>query len=73
MKKKKLSARRRVRTGSALFLCAFSLAGLMLTPQKKRGRPKEERPAREDEESTAADDAWAAFDGEASAGDGGAS
>ena len=31
MKKKKLSARRRVRTGSALFLCAFSLAGLMLT------------------------------------------
>lgn len=49
------------------------LDGLMLTPQKKRGRPKEERPAREDEESTAADDAWAAFDGEAFAGDGGAS
>lgn len=31
MKKRKLSARRRVRTGSALFLCAFSLAGLALT------------------------------------------
>lgn len=31
MKKRKLSARRRVRTGSALFLCAFSLAGLTLT------------------------------------------
>lgn len=46
------------------------LHGLMLTPQKKRGRPQEERPVREDEESAAADDAWAAFDGEASAGGG---
>ena len=46
------------------------LDGLMLTPQKKRGRPQEDHPVREDEESAAADDAWAAFDGEASAGDG---
>ena len=40
------------------------LDGLMLTPQKKRGRPPEDRPVREDEES------GAAFDGEASAGGG---
>lgn len=46
------------------------LDGLMLTPQKKRGRPQEDHPVREDEESAAADDAWAAFDGDASAGDG---
>ena len=31
MKKRKLSARRRVRTGSALFLCVYALAGLALT------------------------------------------
>lgn len=38
------------------------LDGLLLTPQKKRGRPEGSKPAREDDGSTQADDAWAAFD-----------
>lgn len=39
------------------------LDGLLLTPQKKRGRPEEPKPQREDDGSgAAAQDAWAAFD-----------
>ena len=37
------------------------LDGLLLTPQKKRGRPEGAKPERESE-NTDADDAWAAFD-----------
>ena len=37
------------------------LDGLLLTPQKKRGRPEENKPQRE-EEPTGTDDAWEAFD-----------
>lgn len=44
------------------------LDGLLLTPQKKRGRPEGAKPERESE-STDADDAWAAFD-EPGGGDG---
>lgn len=37
------------------------LDALLLTPQKKRGRPEEPKPQR-GEEPTGADDAWEAFD-----------
>lgn len=46
------------------------LDGLLLTPQKKRGRPEEAKPQREDDGSgKAADDAWAAFDETPAGGD----
>jgi len=46
------------------------LDGLLLTPQKKRGRPEEAKPTREDDGSAkAADDAWAAFDESPAGGD----
>ena len=38
------------------------LDGLLLTPQKKRGRPEGVKPEREGGEETEAEDAWAAFD-----------
>lgn len=44
------------------------LDGLLLTPQKKRGRPEGAKPERE-AEGTDADDAWAAFDGPGGDGD----
>lgn len=46
------------------------LDGLLLTPQKKRGRPEEPKPQREgDGGEAAADDAWAAFDEPPAGGD----
>ena len=46
------------------------LDGLLLTPQRKRGRPEEPKPQREDDGSdAAAQDAWAAFDGPDAGGD----
>ena len=46
------------------------LDGLLLTPQRKRGRPEEPRPQREEDGSgAAAEDAWAAFDSESGADD----
>ena len=38
------------------------LDGLLLTPQKKRGRPEEPKPQRGGDDPSAADDAWEAFD-----------
>lgn len=38
------------------------LDGLLLTPQKKRGRPEEPKPQREDDGAANAQDAWEAFD-----------
>ena len=38
------------------------LDGLLLTPQKKRGRPEEPKPQREDDGAANAQDEWEAFD-----------